>query len=175
MNKIYCYCKGCRFSDSHITSYHKCGNCKKYGHGQFECVQIKGNYNWINNLFEKYILTNKDYLPTELHCDIEGCKSKETHSTFSHHKFFELDNHGGLLGPDINGMRKRFADIKKEGLNLVSTNQNSFIKYYMGMGRIDIYKNVNGLIEYKNFEISDGYEEKIKLYTNKLKELNRNM
>ena len=71
-----------------------------------EYNEIKGNYNWINTLFQKFIITNKNFLPEEKNCEIHGCKSKQTHSTGSHHKFFELDNHGGLLGPDIYGIRK---------------------------------------------------------------------
>lgn len=42
----------------------------------------------------------------------------------------------------------------------------------MGMGQIDIYRNLNGLIEKKVFEASNNYEEKIKLFTYGLRELN---
>lgn len=87
--KIYCYCKGCEFSNSHLTSHHKCGVCKKYGHGQFECDKISGNNNRKNDLYNKYILLNKECLPKEKHCTNPNCKSKSTHSTDSHHKFFE--------------------------------------------------------------------------------------
>lgn len=174
MEKIYCFCRGCRFPDSHLTSYHKCGICKGYGHGQFECDKIKGNCNWINQLFEKYIITNKDFLPEEKQCQIYGCKSKQTHSTGSHHKFFESDEHGGLSGPDQYGITKRFVDTEKEGFNLVSRNPNSFIKYWMGMGQIDIYRNLYGVIEKKSFDVGYGYEEKIKQFTYGLKELNKN-
>ncbi len=173
MEKIYCHCRGCRFPDSHITSYHKCGICKRYGHGQFECEKIKGNYNWINNLYLKYIQTNKEYLPEEKYCKIPDCKSKQTHTTKSHHKFFESDKHGGLTGPDYFSIKKRFADTKREGIELVSLHPNSFVKYWMGMGQLDIYKNVNGMIEYKSFDVGNNYEEKIKLFTNGLKELNK--
>jgi len=172
MEKKYCYCRGCRFPDSHITSYHKCGICKSYGHGQLECPQIKNNYNHKNELFLKYILPNKEFLPKEKHCTIPNCKSKSTHSTGSHHKFFELDEHGGLEGPDQYSIIKRFVDTEKEGFKLVYTNPNSYIKYWMGMGQIDIYRNVNGIIEKKSFEVGNNYEEKIKLFTYGLKEFN---
>ena len=183
MEKKYCFCKGCRFPDSHITSYHKCGICKGFGHGQFECAEIKNNHNYQNDLFTQYILTNKEYLPKEKYCTIPTCKSKSTHSIGSHHKFFEYDEHGGLLdlsephknfirGPDIYGIKKRFADTKKEGLELVLAYPNSYVKYWMGMGVLDIYRNVNGLIEKKSFEAgSELYEYQIKLFTNGLVQL----
>jgi hypothetical protein len=173
IKKIYCYCKGCRFADSHITSYHKCGICKGYGHGQFECAQIKQNNNYQNALFDNYILTNKEYLPKEKYCTNPNCKSKSTHSIESHHKFFESDKHGGLLGPDIHGITKQFVDTRKEGMELVLANPNSFVKYWMGLGQIDIYRNINGVIEYKYVDASCDYKNKIKLFTNGLKELNK--
>lgn len=94
--KIYCYCKGCRFPDSHITLFHKCGVCKKYGHGQFECDKISGNNIRKNDLFNKYILLNKEHLPKEKYCTNQYCKFKSTHTTCSHHKFFESDKNKNL-------------------------------------------------------------------------------
>lgn len=43
------------------------------------------------------------------------------------------------------------------------------------MGQIYIYRNLNGVLEKKSFEIGNenGYEEKIKQFTYGLKELNK--
>jgi len=40
--------KNCRYNYSHITSRHRCGNCKQLGHGQIEC----NNIDLINSLLQ---------------------------------------------------------------------------------------------------------------------------
>lgn len=49
---MYCQVAKCRFPETHITPYHKCGQCKGYGHGRVEC-SVNNNYNLINELFFK--------------------------------------------------------------------------------------------------------------------------
>jgi hypothetical protein len=37
MEGIKCKCVECRHSNDHLTYYHKCGKCERFGHGQYEC------------------------------------------------------------------------------------------------------------------------------------------
>ncbi len=64
MEKL-CHCKGCRFSDSHITSYHKCGTCNDYGHGQFECRKNNNDDNSNTN-------SHQDFFSEDLYGDFNG-------------------------------------------------------------------------------------------------------
>ncbi len=34
---VLCQVKGCKYADYHVTSFHKCGKCNNFGHGQQEC------------------------------------------------------------------------------------------------------------------------------------------
>jgi hypothetical protein len=77
----------CRYSNTHNTSYHLCGTCKQFGHGQLEC----NNTIYINQLKQ-----NPDYnksLNIENYCTINDCKNKETHNILAHHCSFCLGNH----------------------------------------------------------------------------------
>jgi hypothetical protein len=71
----YCKVNKCRFPVSHVTLYHLCGNCKKFGHGLIEC----GN-NKINNLIP-YL---NDKLPDYEKCFFGECLNSLTHKTESH-------------------------------------------------------------------------------------------
>ena len=31
---VLCQVKGCKYANFYVTSFHKCGKCKNYGHGQ---------------------------------------------------------------------------------------------------------------------------------------------
>jgi len=70
---IFC----CRYSDTHTTKSHRCGQCKKYGHGDMEC----NIPNSITNL-NKYL---DDTLETSKQCKLAGCKYYQYHSTDAHH------------------------------------------------------------------------------------------
>ena len=46
-----CKCLGCRFPSHHTTQYHKCGTCKRFGHGQNECsMSRQGGISLIQEL-----------------------------------------------------------------------------------------------------------------------------
>jgi|SaaInlStandDraft_4_1057021.scaffolds.fasta_scaffold08029_6 hypothetical protein len=94
MDKI-CFCAKCRYETSHLSSYHKCGLCHAFGHGQIECK----NNTRLNELKEK-IKNNPKKMPDADHCTVQGCLTKYTHSTGSHSTFFEYDTFGGNNGPD---------------------------------------------------------------------------
>jgi hypothetical protein len=72
---MLCKVSKCRFNSSHVTKGHKCGKCKKYGHGEIEC----NNYNEINKLKEFYhqVIENK--------CTFGGCQYSHLHTTDAHH------------------------------------------------------------------------------------------
>ena len=72
-----CTVKHCNYKTFHITNGHRCGKCKKYGHGILEC----GNNDKINILSSS---TKYDRLDPIDYCKIENCKYKWTHKTESH-------------------------------------------------------------------------------------------
>ena len=75
-NKL-CRVYGCRFSDSHVTKGHLCGNCFKYGHGIYECTCETSK----NKLVKFYT----DQIPNNKQCTFGGCNFKELHTTEAHH------------------------------------------------------------------------------------------
>ena len=70
-----CKVSGCRFSHSHVTRGHKCGVCKKYGHGEIEC----GNHRKQCQLSIHYNDT------VSKPCAFAGCKYSQYHTTDAHH------------------------------------------------------------------------------------------
>ena len=88
----YCKVYGCRYSWSHSTFGHKCGNCKKHGHGLTEC----GNIDKINNLKQFY-----DELPNDLQCKIKGCRYKKYHISMIYN---------GGANPDLSSVKLEFMD-----------------------------------------------------------------
>lgn len=83
----HCNVSQCRYLDSHLTFYHKCGKCNKFGHGRLECPLIHNDEIMCNELI--YLLSNS--IPTEEYCSVDGCKFKYSHKTSSHSKTFGND------------------------------------------------------------------------------------
>lgn len=75
-----CQVFGCRFPSTHLTFYHKCGNCNIYGHGQYECR----NENLKQQLYTTFMDKNQTISSYD-HCSIETCKFPWSHSTIAHH------------------------------------------------------------------------------------------
>ena len=76
----YCKITGCRYPNTHLTLYHKCGRCHKYGHGQYECHQLADK----NVLITMYV-NNQTLLSEYDHCTIDSCKFPWSHKTIAHH------------------------------------------------------------------------------------------
>jgi hypothetical protein len=74
----FCQVNGCRFSDSHLTKAHKCGNCGKFGHGQNEC----GNFYMSENL--KHISKGIQF-PSDMKCTSAYCPASYSHSSNAHY------------------------------------------------------------------------------------------
>lgn len=73
----FCKVKQCRFSNSHTTRNHLCGNCNILGHGILECNSII-----LKNELKQYYnekMNESDY------CKFSGCEDKEYHNLFGHH------------------------------------------------------------------------------------------
>ena len=75
----YCKVHGCRFSDTHITMFHKCGSCGRFGHGNWEC-----------NHYEARIYLESQFKTTELipindRCQIYNCRLPWTHKNEAHY------------------------------------------------------------------------------------------
>lgn len=76
----YCKVNGCRFSESHTTSGHKCGKCCNYGHGIVECSS--GSSETIRKLNEDF---GGDIIEKEKRCNIPNCSTFWNHTTDAHH------------------------------------------------------------------------------------------
>ncbi len=170
MNK-YCFCEGCRYSDSHTTSYHKCGKCNSFGHGRIECpLNNNKNYYKQNNLIS--FIYNKNYpkvLPKENWCKIADCNIRQTHTTMSHNEFFSKDKFADLEGPDKYGIRQQSDEAHSKGYSLVKNINNSFTNIWWGMGNYIFTRNINGKIEQKVIDCNSNKE--IYEFTKNLKEI----
>jgi len=170
----YCHCEGCNYSQSHLTSYHKCGACNSFGHGLRECHKSNNNsYNLLNELYSKHTQNITEGLPLNIQCRVSGCLSKDTHSTGSHEDLFSKDKHGDLHGPDKYGIKARRQDGETDGRNLVKSRPNTFTKHWWGMGNWIITRNLNGIISVDVIECSQ--EESILKFTRGLTEIHHNI
>ena len=73
-----CRVNNCRFNTSHVASGHRCGKCKKFGHGEIEC----GNIRKISNLQKESV---NDKMINETQCNIIECEYRWSHNTSAHH------------------------------------------------------------------------------------------
>ena len=74
----YCKVNGCRYADTHVSSFHKCGKCNVYGHGQSECENLF--------LIEKLKIKSYGiYLPREKFCSSPTCVSPSSHTSDAHY------------------------------------------------------------------------------------------
>ena len=73
-----CRVLGCRYALCHITAGHKCGKCKRFGHGRRECGRGQ-------KMAQLKQLARNDTLREEDRCDVIGCRHREYHKTESHH------------------------------------------------------------------------------------------
>ena len=171
-----CQVAQCRYADTHITSYHKCGNCGEYGHGRVECPTIyvrKKKYNntgyaLVNDTelgtdidYDKYKLVNelhsKKIIPIkkENYCKIKGCYVPNTHSTEAHQNDF--DKYSDYDGPDHYGIRRNFDRAIKTAIQKVKDKLNAYQCEYHGLGNSICVRNFNNILEYKYITVGDKY------------------
>ena len=85
-----CKATHCRYKTFHVTSAHRCGKCKLYGHGVVEC----GDNDKISTLS---LSTKYDRLNPIDYCQILNCKYKWSHKTESHEcKYCSNKKHASL-------------------------------------------------------------------------------
>ena len=180
MTTKYCNCKGCRYPEHHLTSYHTCGACGSFGHGQQECHKNHStpgyvdDYSFENELhesmYEKILISSNPtpmysmklkftQLPTNMHCTVPTCKTKYIHSTQSHNDFFSKDKFGSATGPDKYGILARKKYIEINGPEMVKQKNNSYIAMYWGQGNVFIYRNKNGEIQQLEHEYGVNEEQ----------------
>jgi hypothetical protein len=82
----YCKCDGCRYPEYHLSEYHQCGNCHKFGHGKRECGKNKAISKLYNNIGDV------SELPKEKQCSLANCNHKHSHSLGSHNTNFECSH-----------------------------------------------------------------------------------
>ncbi len=81
-----CQVAKCRFPKTHVTPFHKCENCKHYGHGKIECPYLNNNdYTLLNNLYSKIIIP----INKKKYCTIKNCPIPNTHSNSAHQSDFD--------------------------------------------------------------------------------------
>jgi len=130
----YCKSDGCRFSQSHTTSGHKCGKCGEYGHGVMEC----GNNDRIVKL------PNDDHLPQALWCTMLGCSYPWSHASRAHHCSKCGRNHHSRDCIISNAIQhETYRNIH---VDLVDYD-NVFIVHGIGMGCVNYIRKKNGVVE----------------------------
>ncbi len=77
---MLCKVRGCRFNQTHLTFYHKCGNCNLYGHGRYECLHDDEK----QRLYQQFMSPDQQ-IPFESHCQIETCQFPWSHQQIAHH------------------------------------------------------------------------------------------
>jgi hypothetical protein len=77
MLTAYCRVAECRFKYSHVTKGHKCGRCRKYSHGEIECL-----WPYKKAGLQEYL---EDTMPNNNICDVADCKYQFYHSSSAHH------------------------------------------------------------------------------------------
>ena len=143
---VLCHVKGCKYADYHVTSFHKCGKCNNYGHGQQECDDA----NALKHLGFYYL----DKVPKDKKCKIGGCKHKDKHTTEGHTCHycgsFGIKNHikncpknGASITDDPNLGPPIQEDITKYDIKL-----NHYIELYAGMGCMWYVRNNRNILEY---------------------------
>lgn len=136
---MFCKVKYCRFPNKHTTSGHQCGICKKFGHGQMECM----DKNQINNL-KKY---NHDKLPNNMQCTYIDCTHKHNHTSESHicskchRRHFENE----CIIQEFSDHSQLFHIFDNIDINTFKSNYNNhYIILNVGMGCSLYVKNNNG-------------------------------
>lgn len=77
--KKYCFVSGCRYANTHTTSYHLCGvtGCNQTGHGRTE-------HYFQNKITDLKKMFSNDTLPDYLWCCRKDCDTYMTHTTETH-------------------------------------------------------------------------------------------
>ena len=83
-----CMAAYCRYPSSHMTSAHRCGKCKSFGHGEAECGS------WAKRRDLAVRAAGQRAPPSNL-CTVVGCQSPRTHTTNAHHCPVCRERHDG--------------------------------------------------------------------------------
>ena len=147
---MHCKVAGCRYSQYHTTSYHQCGTCEKFGHGQRECKRV----DLIQNLKQYY----QDKLPQHMYCQVVNCKEKSTHTSCAHicrycHKFAhqnhlkQCPNNPNFTGELINNPDSAGLDPRQDKF-IMTIQPGQYTFTYGGMGCTWYIRNNSGTIQY---------------------------
>jgi hypothetical protein len=138
---MFCKVNYCRFPGKHTTSGHQCGKCKKFGHGQTECMD---SYK-INEL-KKY---HNDKLPDNLQCTNNNCDHRHNHTSDSHicSKCSKRHFEDNCIIQDFSDYLNIYPMINFSNMN-IDEFKNNYNNYFMilnaGMGCSLYLKNDNG-------------------------------
>lgn len=73
----YCKVAQCRYSMTHCTAGHCCGQCGEFGHGEIEHL-----YPNRKTLLRPYL---QDVLPNNICCTVADCQTPQLHTNEAHH------------------------------------------------------------------------------------------
>jgi len=117
------FCKAyfCRFSLSHTTKFHQCGNCGAFGHGQMECKDI--------NEQEKLREFHNEILEEDLWCSYcsYSNEDKKYHTDDAHicEKCGDRHSEYECIIQELGYYKRRFTDIAE----LMCFSENMFKDY----------------------------------------------
>ncbi len=144
----FCNVSGCRFPHTHVTSFHQCGKCKCFGHGQRECQIFE-----LRHELTKY---ENDIIPQHLQCKVPNCQVKIKHTTKGHccHYCGKRETHIKQCPNNPNFSSELFTKPGTVGVvnpldNYFAKNINNgyYTDVYDGMGCGWFVRNNNGKLE----------------------------
>ena len=144
----YCFVKGCRFNNTHITSRHVCGNNCIFplGHGRIECKN--------KNLFKDLEGYKNQIINANEQCTIKDCLDKYTHTTIGHNCLYcyKFNNNHLKYCPIIYNQEIQ-NEIDYEIHNEQNDLEPGYYKYIYGGQGSSIYMRRN--VENNNIETLD--------------------
>ena len=140
-----CQVSQCRHPESHITSFHKCGKCQRYGHGRVECPALNA-FNAVNALNAVNAVQLRPQIPMDpaRYCTVPKCPVPHTHSSGSHQPDFK---YATAMGPDQYGINRRHEEGTDQVLKAVANRPGTCATVYWGMGQFLYARNIDGKID----------------------------
>jgi len=145
-----CKVQGCRFAQFHTTSFHLCGTCQTFGHGQMECKKQSR----IDALKSYY----QETLPQHLRCQVANCVDRSSHTSCGHicrycHKFSNqlhlkhCPSNPHFTGQLINDPESAGLDPRQDKF-IFTIQPGQYTNTYGGMGCTWFVRNNHGVIQY---------------------------
>jgi hypothetical protein len=132
-----CKVKYCRFSNTHTTIAHQCGNCGKHGHGQVEC-ENQDKIKYLERFYTEYIPESKWCTFCPINSDFRKTHTNDAHICRNCNERTQSHNEEDCIIQDLEVYRQRFLGMQDidafENHLFVQYGNNIFTILNIGMG-----------------------------------------